>query len=55
MGEMQDSVDSVMQMMGELSKQQPLTMRYFKAFIGEVLKKGYLIQKQKNLLLLVLE
>ena len=49
MGEMQDSVDSVMQMMGELSKQQPQTMRYFKAFMGEVLKEGVLDTKTKEL------
>lgn len=46
---MQDSVDSVMQMMSELSKQQPQTMRYFKAFMGEVLKEGILDTKTKEL------
>ena len=49
MGEMQDSVDSVMQMMGELSKQQPETMRHFKAFMGDVLKEGVLDTKTKEL------
>ncbi len=34
MGEMKESVDSVMQMMGELSKHQPETMRHFKSFMG---------------------
>ena len=49
MGEMQDSVDNVMQMMGELSKHQPQTMRNFKAFMGEVLKEGVLDTKTKEL------
>jgi AhpD family alkylhydroperoxidase len=49
MGEMKDSVDSVMQMMGELSKQQPETLRHFKAFMGSVLKEGVLDTKTKEL------
>ena len=49
MGEMKDSVDSVMQMMGELSKQQPETLRHFKAFMGSVLKEGILDTKTKEL------
>ena len=49
MGEMKESVDSVMQMMGELSKQQPETLRNFKAFMGSVLKEGVLDTKTKEL------
>jgi len=49
MGEMKESVDSVMQMMGELSKHQPETLRHFKAFIGSVLKEGVLDTKTKEL------
>jgi len=52
MGEMKDSVDSVMQMMGELSKYQPETMRHFKAFMGSVLKEGVLDIKTKELITL---
>ena len=48
-GEMKESVDSVMQMMGELSKQQPETLRHFKAFMGSVLKEGILDTKTKEL------
>jgi AhpD family alkylhydroperoxidase len=46
---MQESVDSVIQMMAELAKQQPQTMRHFKAFMGEVLKEGVLDTKTKEL------
>jgi AhpD family alkylhydroperoxidase len=49
LGEMKESVDSVMQMMGELSKQQPETLRHFKAFMGSVLKEGVLDTKTKEL------
>ena len=49
MGEMKESVDSVMQMMEELSKQQPETLRHFKAFMGSVLKEGVLDTKTKEL------
>ena len=49
MGEMKESVDSVMQMMGEFSKQQPETLRHFKAFMGSVLKEGILDTKTKEL------
>ena len=49
MGEMKKSVDNVMQMMGELSKQQPETMRHFKAFMGSTLKEGVLDTKTKEL------
>jgi len=49
MGEMKDSVDSVMQMMGELSKQQPETLRHFKAFMGSTLEEGVLDTKTKEL------
>jgi len=52
MGEMKDSVDSVMQMMGELSKHQPETMRHFKQFMGSVLKEGVLDTKTKELVTL---
>jgi len=50
MGEMKESVDSVMQMMGELSKHQPETMRHFKSFMGSVLKEGVLDTKTKELI-----
>ena len=50
MGEMKESVDSVMQMMGELSKHQPETLRYFKSFMGSVLKEGVLDTKTKELI-----
>jgi len=50
MGEMKESVDSVMQMMGELSKHQPETMRHFKSFMGPVLKEGVLDTKTKELI-----
>jgi len=47
---MKESVDSVMQMMGELSKHQPETMRHFKSFMGSVLKEGVLDTKTKELI-----
>lgn len=50
MGEMKESVDSVMQMMSELSKHQPETMRHFKSFMGSVLKEGVLDTKTKELI-----
>ncbi|ENO11927.1 alkylhydroperoxidase AhpD family core domain protein [Thermoplasmatales archaeon SCGC AB-539-C06] len=50
MGEMEESVDSVIQMMGELSKHQPETMRHFKSFMGSVLKDGVLDTKIKELI-----
>jgi len=50
MGEMKESVDSVIQMMGELSKHQPETMRHFKSFMGSVLKEGVLDTKTKELI-----
>lgn len=50
MGEMKESVDSVMKMMGELSKHQPETMRHFKSFMGSVLKEGVLDTKTKELI-----
>ena len=50
MGEMQKSVDDVTEMMGELSKHQPETMRHFKAFMGQVLKEGVLDTKTKELI-----
>ena len=50
MGEMKESVDSVMKMMGELSKHQPETMRHFKSFMGLVLKEGVLDMKTKELI-----
>ena len=49
MGEMKESVDSVMKMMGELSKHQPETIRHFKAFMGQTLKEGVLDTKTKEL------
>jgi len=47
---MKESVDSVMQMMSELSKHQPETLRYFKSFMGSVLKEGVLDTKTKELI-----
>ena len=52
MGEMKESVDSVMQMMLELSKKQPKTMRYFKQFMDSVLSEGVLDIKTKELVTL---
>ena len=50
MGEMEESVDDVIKMMGELSKHQPETMRHFKSFMGSVLKEGVLDTKIKELI-----
>ena len=50
MGEMKESVDRVMQMMGELSEHQPETIRSFKSFMGSVLKEGALDKKTKELI-----
>ncbi len=47
---MKESVNNVMQMMTELSKHQPKSMRHFKAFMGEVLKEGTLDTKTKELI-----
>ena len=47
---MKESVDSVMQMMSELSKHQPETLRHFKSFMGSVLKEGVLDTKTKELI-----
>ena len=52
MGEMKESVDDVMKTMELMSKQQPETMRYFKAFMGSVLKEGVLDTKTKELVAL---
>lgn len=52
MGEMKESVDNVMKTMELMSKQQPETMRYFKAFMGSVLKEGVLDTKTKELVAL---
>jgi len=52
MGKMKNSVDSVMQMMLDLSKQQPKTMRHFKEFMGAVLDEGVLDTKTKELVAL---
>lgn len=49
MGEMKKSVDDVMKMMVELSKQQPETMRHFKKFMGSTLEEGVLDTKTKEL------
>jgi len=46
---MKESVDNVIQMMEELSKQQPETLRHFKAFMGSTLKEGVLDTKTKEL------
>ncbi len=50
MGEMKESVDSVMQMISGLSKYQPETMRHFKSFMRSVLKEGVLDTKTKELI-----
>ena len=50
MGEMKESVDKVMDMMKELSKHQPHSMRDFKKFMSEVLKEGTLDTKTKELI-----
>ena len=50
MGEMKQSVDNVMEMMGELSQHQPESLRHFKAFMGQVLKEGVLDTKTKELI-----
>jgi AhpD family alkylhydroperoxidase len=50
MGEMQESVDSVTNMMAVLSKHQPESLRHFKAFMGQVLKEGVLDTKTKELI-----
>ena len=50
MSEMKESVDQVMEMMGELSEHQPETMRHFKLFMGNVLKEGVLDLKTKELI-----
>ncbi len=52
MGEMKESVDKVMDMMKELSKHQPHSMRDFKKFMSEVLKEGTLDTKTKELITL---
>ena len=52
MGEMSESVDSVMNMMKELHKKQPETMRSFNAFMGAVLKPNVLDTKTKELITL---
>lgn len=46
---MKDSIDSVMEMMMELSKHQPETLRHFKAFMGSTLEEGVLDTKTKEL------
>ena len=46
---MKESVDSVMQMMMELSKHQPETLRFFKSFMGSTLEEGVLDTKTKEL------
>ena len=50
MGEMKESVDKVMNMMQELSKYEPNSMRNFKLFMNEVLKEGTLDTKTKELI-----
>jgi AhpD family alkylhydroperoxidase len=50
MGEMKDSVNRVMNMMKELSKYEPQSMRDFKAFMGKVLEEGTLDTKIKELI-----
>lgn len=50
MSEMKQSIDEVMDMMGDLSKHQPESLRHFKAFMGQVLKEGVLDTKTKELI-----
>ena len=50
MSEMKQSIDDVMEMMGDLSKHQPESLRHFKAYMGEVLKEGVLDTKTKELI-----
>lgn len=52
MGEMKESVDQVIDMMEELSKHQPTSMKNFKKFMNEVLKEGTLDTKTKELITL---
>ena len=47
---MKQSIDEVMEMMSDLSKHQPESLRHFKAFMGEVLKEGVLDTKTKELI-----
>lgn len=49
MGEMKESVDNVMNMMKELSKKQPITIRHFKSFMNSTLEEGVLDTKTKEL------
>jgi AhpD family alkylhydroperoxidase len=49
---MKESVENVMDMMMELSKNQPETLRHFKAFMGSTLKEGVLDTKTKELVAL---
>lgn len=46
---MEESIDNAMQMMKELSKKQPITMRHFKAFMNSTLEEGFLDSKTKEL------
>lgn len=50
MGEMKESVEQVMDMLKLMSKEQPQSMRYFKGFMGSVLKEGVLDTKTKELI-----
>ncbi|OYT29251.1 alkylhydroperoxidase [Thermoplasmatales archaeon ex4572_165] len=50
MSKMKQSIDEVMEMMGDLSKHQPESLRHFNAFMGEVLKGGVLDTKTKELI-----
>ncbi len=50
MGEMQQAIDEVMDMLQVLSKHQPESMRHFKAFMGRVLTEGVLDLKTKELI-----
>ncbi|MEF8848414.1 MAG: carboxymuconolactone decarboxylase family protein [Candidatus Thermoplasmatota archaeon] len=52
MDEMKESVDQVKDMMKELSKHQPKSMKDFKKFMSEVLKEGTLDTKTKELITL---
>lgn len=50
MGEMKESVEQVMDMLKLMSKEQPESMRYFKGFMGSVLREGILDAKTKELI-----
>lgn len=50
MGEMQESIDQVMDMLKLMSKEQPETISHFNKFMNSVLKDGKLDTKTKELI-----